>query len=104
MRWTTGLNPISRGGLEVGVATRRTIFRGLPLSLFEQFLKEAGGRPEGDAWVGEGWRLTYVKSKILAFVYMFDQIAVTIEGDKGAVDRVLHDLRVRAWGTARPKH
>ncbi len=86
------------------MATRKTIFRGLPLSLFEEFLKELGGREEGGAWVGEGWRLTYEKSKVLAFVYMFDQIAVTIEGEEGAVDRVLHDLRSRAWGTARPKH
>lgn len=86
------------------VAVRRTTFRGLPVAFFEQFLRELGGRLEGETWVGEGWRLTYEKSKVLAFVYMFDQIAVTIEGEEGAVDRVLHDLRTRAWGTARPKH
>ncbi len=85
------------------MATRRTTFRGLPPSVLEGFLAALGGRRKGEWWEGDGWRATYKGRKVQAFVYLFDEIDFTLEGEQGVVDRILKELRARAWGSGKPK-
>ncbi len=83
--------------------TRIATFRGVPLPMFRQFLGALGGRPEGeDSFVGEGWRASLSFRRILAWVYMFHEITLRIEGEEATVERILHELRVRSWTGGRP--